>query len=143
MNSRVSWNAFFEKKVYFRGAEVEFVSGKKVALHEMSSTFTNIPNGICLHAELDEYKADFIYTKIEKQIYCKAVLTPKTDRVKDKVRKITSLRVFGYYEQDALLIKQDFIDCGIEERGKKNKSQSSPFTLLFQSSSAITDRLNI
>ena len=101
---------------------MEFVSGKKLTLNQMAIIFVYTQLGICIHAELDEYRADFFYQKVQSDVVsCKAVLTPKTDSVKDKIRKITSLKAFGFYSQDALLIKQDFTNSGIIERQKKDK----------------------
>lgn len=119
---KLAINDLLKKELYFRGVEVEFVSGKKWSLNQMAVGFISSQSNMCIHAELDEYQADFFYQKVQNDVVsCKAVLTPKTDCVKDKIRKITSLKAFGFYSQDALLIKQDFTDSGVVERQKKDK----------------------
>ena len=119
---KLGLNDFFEKKLYFRDVEVEFVSGKKWSLNQMAVGVVSSQSNVCIHAELDEYNADFFYQKKQGDVVsCKAILTQKTDFVKDKIRKITSLKAFAFYTQDALLMKQDFTDSGIVERRKKEK----------------------
>ena len=116
----------FFKPLSYRGVVIEYASGKKQDLKQMDYNVKSIDDSIVITADLSEYFAKITYQKTsEKVIKVKSVLTPKTNDIKDKVRKLTTLKVFGVYSESALLVRQNFIESKIAERSNHEKTAIS------------------
>ncbi len=114
-----------QNRLKYRGAKVKFISGKVTCLKDADSHFEFSEDVVRISVSLEEYTAEFIYSKVEKDVIsCKAVLTPKGE-VKDKICEITALSAFCPVGKDAPLIMNRFIDVGIVERQKRKKKDFS------------------
>ncbi len=116
----------FLNSVSFKGFELEYSSGKKECFSKTHVTYDYTDSGLIITADLSEYYVSFIYDRLsDNAITVKAVATPKTKSVVDKIRKITSLKAFSKFSKSALIVKQNFIDSKIIERVKDGKSAIS------------------
>ena len=120
MNKRII--SKFLSPLNFKGVELEFCSGKIETLSKAKATYDYTSSGLILSFDLNEYYLSFIYDRLNDNAFTvKAVATPKTAIVNDKIRKITSLKGFLKFSKSALIVKQNFIDSKIIEREKDEK----------------------
>ena len=132
----------------FCGVEVEYASGKKQDFNKVKKSVIQEENLVKLAYDLVEYNAEFLYKKVKENIISiNATFTPKTESVKDKIRKVTSLKVFGKFSKDALLVKENFVESKIVERSKEDKTGiSEDFLSIYEKSgvnNAVTFTANV
>ena len=132
----------------FCGVEVEYASGKKQDFNKVKKSVIQEENLVKLAYDLVEYNAEFLYKKVKENIISiNATFTPKTESVKDKIRKVTSLKVFGKFSKDALLVKENFVESKIVERSKEDKKGiSEDFLSIYEKSgvnNAVTFTANV
>ena len=116
----------FLNDISFKGLEIEYCSGKKENFEKVIAIYDYTDTALILTFELCEYYISFIYDRISEVAFSvKAVATPKQGEIKDKIRKIISLKCFSNFTSTALIVKENFIDSKIIEREKDEKTSIS------------------